>query len=554
MSADGGAAPSEWRVHTGAVARAEAPQKILHSLIASGRLDDLRWPDFSDYRSEVTKLYAGSHFAPVWLRDGKPTAQALEMIAVLQEADHEALRAEDYDSYRWLERLAYLQRPHSTSDEMRFDVALTVCTMRYVSDLRVGRISAPSFRVRFTDAGREQDLHLFVRLRLAEANDVGAELARIEPRFAAYGKLRDGLAKYTRLAAKDDGEQLPVPQGMGYPGPPYPGYARLVRLLRLVGDLPESYSTETGREQVYDATLMQAVRRFQKRHGLQATGYLDDATIRELNVPLSYRVEQIRLALERFRWMHYDFRRPAIVVNIPEFRLYAFDKDGKAALQMKVDVGDEFNGRTPEMDATLSSVVFRPYWYVPPHIASEEWVPFLATHRNFLASNDYEVWTSGGKRVSSEVTATSLAEMRAGRLRIRQRPGDHNPMGAVKFVLPNPHGVYLHDIPLRDVNFIVPERLVSHGCVHVEHPTELAAWVLRDQPGWSVKRVQAAMQGRGELAVKVAHPLPVLIVYATATASENGDIYFFRDIYGYDASLKEALARSYPAASSQNLK
>ncbi|MGZ4818970.1 MAG: L,D-transpeptidase scaffold domain-containing protein, partial [Terriglobales bacterium] len=97
MSADGGA-PSEWRVHTGAVARAEAPQKILHSLIASGRLDDLRWPDFSDYRSEVTKLYAGSHFAPVWLRDGKPTAQALEMIAVLQEADHEALRAEDYDS------------------------------------------------------------------------------------------------------------------------------------------------------------------------------------------------------------------------------------------------------------------------------------------------------------------------------------------------------------------------------------------------------------------------------------------------------------------------
>ena len=99
------------------------------------------------------------------------------------------------------------------------------------------------------------------------------------------------------------------------------------------------------------------------------------------------------------------------------------------------------------------------------------------------------------------MTATSLGEMRAGRLRIRQRPGDHNPMGAVKFVLPNPHGVYLHDIPLRDVNFIVPERLVSHGCVHVEHPAELAAWVLRDQPGWSVNRVQAAMQGHGEMAV-----------------------------------------------------
>ncbi len=549
------ASSSDWGTHFTAAETTESAQHVIRSLVAAGRSDGLRWPDFADYSVQVAKVYAASRYTPIWVRDGLPTPQALQLIAALQDADHEGLRADDYDSYRWLERQTALQHPHSAATEARFDVALTVSAMRYVSDLHGTRPNAPAQKVHYVDARKDIELALYVRLWLAEAKDVNAELERLKPPLPVYGRLRDALVKYETFAKTDDGEPLPVPQGMGYPGPPYPGYSRLVRLLRLVGDLPPTYSTEVGQTQVYDAELLQGVRRFQSRHGLSASGYLDVATVEQMNVPLSFRVEQIRVALERLRQLRYDFRTPAIVVNIPEFRLYAFDKDGQARLQMRVDVGEEYDNRTPEMRATLNSVVFHPSWSIPTRIASQEWVPFLEMHRNFLASNDYELLTPDGQRVPAVINDQTLSGLRSGRLRIRQRPGDYNPMGSVKFVLPNPRGIYLHDIPSRDINFLVPDRLASHGCVHIEKPAELAAWVLKGQPGWNQDQVRAAMDRRGgEQAVKVANPVLVLIVYATAVARDNGEVNFFRDIYGYDASFKASLTRGYPAVSSYNLK
>jgi len=546
---------SDWGTHLIAAETPDTAPRLIRSLVASGRSHDLRWPDFSDYRTQVAKVYVASHYTSIWLQDGRPTPQALQVIAALEEADHDGLRADDYDSYRWLERLNSLQRQHSAATEARFDVALTVCAMRYVSDLHGARRTSAAHKVHLNDSNKDIDLALYVRLWLAEAKDVKAELVRITPPFPVYGRLREALVKYEALAKEDDGEALPVPQGMGYPGPPYPGYARLVRLLRLVGDLSPTYSTESGQAQVYDAGLLQGVRHFQSRHGLSPSGYLDAATVEQMNVPLSSRVEQIRVALERLRQLRYDFRTQAIVVNIPEFRLYAFDKDGNAQLHMRVDVGEEYDNRTPEMRATLNSVVFHPAWNIPPRITSREWVPFLETHRNFLSSNDYELITLDGQRVPAVINEQTLSELRSGKLRIRQRPGDYNPMGAVKFVLPNPLGIYLHDVPSRDINFLVPDRLVSHGCVHIEKPAELAAWVLKDQPGWNREQVRAAMESsRREHTVKVAKPVPVLIVYATAVARENGEVNFFRDIYGYDAAFKASLARGYPAVSSYNLK
>jgi len=549
------AAASDWGTHLTAAETPETAPRVIHSLVAAGHNDDLRWPDFTDYRAQVTRVYTASRYTPIWVREGHPTPQALQLIAALEDADHEGLRADDYDSYRWLERLNALQHPHSAATEARFDVALTVCAMRYVSDLHGARLTSPAQKVHFYDNKKDLDLALYVRLWLAEAKDVNLELERITPPFPVYARLREALVKYEALAKQDDGEPLPVPQGMGYPGPPYPGYARLVRLLRLVGDLSPTYSTETGQAQVYDAELLQGVRRFQSRHGLSPTGYLDSPTVEQMNVPLNERVEQIRVALERLRTLRYDFRTPAIIVNIPEFRLYAFDKDGNARLQMRVDVGEEYDNRTPEMRATLNSVVFHPSWYIPPRITSQEWVPYLETHRDFFSTNDYELLTPDGTRVPAVINDQTLSALRSGRLKIRQRPGDYNPMGSVKFVLPNPLGIYLHDIPSRDINFMVPDRLASHGCVHVEKPAELAAWVLKGQPGWNKDQIRATMEGRGgEQAVKVANPVPVLIVYATAVARDNGEVNFFRDIYGYDASFKASLARGYPALSSYNLK
>ncbi len=382
--------------------------------------------------------------------------------------------------------------------------------------------------------------------RLAEEYDLKSDLAGIDPSFAGYRELRKALLRYMRLAKEDNGEKLPMPTDMGYPGPPYPGFIRLTQLLRLLGDLPDDYSAVDARSQAYDPALLQAVRHFQERHGLSATRYLNTETIEQLNIPLSYRVKQIRLTLEGYHWPRSDVPQATIVVNIPALRLYAFNDEGKVALSMKVDVGDDFKeSRTPVLAGSLEYLVFRPYWDVPLSIQKVDFVPFVAQYPGYLAEHHFDFTTTTGQSVGhGVVTKEVLAELRAGRLHIRQRPGSDNPMGMVKFIFPNRYNVYLHDIPEREFQFLLGERVVSHGCVHVERPAELAAWVLRNQPEWTLERVQQAMHnGQNNVTVRLAKPLPVQIVYSTVSAEEDGDIHFYADIYGYDAARMQVLAQ-----------
>lgn len=520
---------------------------IVRTFLRAGRLGDLRWPNFSDYRADLQKFYAELNYAPAWLRDGRPTPQALQMIAMLQQAASEGLNPEDYDASRWPARVAALQARDSALDRLRFDFALTVSAMRYVSAVRVGRINPRYFKFALDVDPKEFDLPRFVREQLAEGDDVRSELARIEPPFAGYRELKRALIAYMELAKQDRYERLPEPKDLGYPGPPYAGVGRLTRLLRLLGDLPGDYSIVDASSRRYDPDLLEAVRRFQERHGLPATGYLDAETVEQLNVPLSYRVEQIRLALERYRWVRYDFPRPPIVVNIPGSSLNAFDEKGKIALSMRVDVGEDFDSsRTPVMEENIESVVFRPYWYVPMPIQRNEIVPILAQNPRYLSDFHFDVLASDGRVLPRTLTPQLLQDLRAGRVRLRQRPGADNALGLIKFVFPNRYNVYLHDIPAREFAFTFAQRVISHGCVHVEKPAELAAWVLRDQPQWTLERIRHAMRnGRDNLQVKLSQPLPVLFVYTTVSA-RDGHVHFYRDIYGYDAELLQALAKGYP--------
>jgi murein L,D-transpeptidase YcbB/YkuD len=340
-----------------------------------------------------------------------------------------------------------------------------------------------------------------------------------------------------------------MPTDIGYPGPPYPGFIRLTRLLRLLGDLPDDYSVAFASSQAFDPPLVQAVRRFQERHGLPVTGYLDAETIEQLNVPLSYRVEQIRLALERYRWLRYDFSQPAILVNIPGFHLYAFNQEGEIALTMSVDVGEDFDRtRTPVMEDRIEYLVFRPYWYVPLSIQRDEIPTIVGEHPDYLSKFHFQAMgPEGAVIIHGTATKQLLQDIRAGRIRLQQRPGTDNPMGLVKFVFPNRYDIYLHDTAVQDLRFIFSQRVVSHGCIHVEKPAELAAWLLRDQPQWNLRRVRQAMEdGKDNRRVNLSKPLAVLIFYTTVSTWQQGQVHFYRDIYGYDANLLQALAKGYP--------
>ncbi len=517
----------------------------LRQIAVAGRLPDLRWPDFSDYRIHVTNFYDSIGYAPAWLNDNEPTQQAQAVIDVLKEADSKGLNAEDYDASRWADRMARLRQSPSSEDRARFDAALTVCVMRYVSDLHIGRVNPQHFKFNLNVSAKKYDLPSFLRDKLIHGADIRVELDQVEPPFAGYKRTQQALQRYEELSRQDDGEQLPVPVKPVEPGNSYDGTPRLTRLLRLLGDLPET--TASGNENVYDSPLVDAVKHFQARHGLTPDGRLGAQTLKQLNTPLSFRVEELRLTLERWRWIPFQFSQPPIVVNIPEFRLRAYSKDGTIGLRMNVIVGKAYRHQTPVFEREMKYVVFRPYWNVPPSIQRSEIVPAIRKDRDYIAKKGFEVVTPQGSVVTSgTINDDILQQLSAGKLLVRQKPGPTNALGLVKLMFPNEYNVYLHSTPSPQL-FSQSRRDFSHGCIRVEKPAELAAWVLRDKPDWSLERVRAAMEtGKDNVQVNLTNPVPVLILYGTAIVYEDNQVHFFDDIYGYDSELEKVLAGGYP--------
>lgn len=523
-----------------------AASPALRDIVSSGRLSDLRWPDFSDYRIHATNFYAPAGYALAWIRDNQPTQPAQEVIRVLQQADSKGLVAEDYDASRWADRLAHLRQGPSAEDQARFDAALTVCLMRYVSDLHIGRVNPQHFKFNLDVGPKKYDLPLFLREKLVDGTDISAELDRVEPPFAGYRRTQQVLEHYLALMGQGEGEPLPVPAKPVNPGATYEAVQRLSARLRLLGDLPAATQDPEG-SNLYDGPLVAAVKHFQERHGLSPDGRLGPQTLKQLNTRLSFRVEQLRLTLERWRWVPYQFPEPPIVVNIPEFRLRAYDSDGRVGLASNVIVGKAYRHETPVFERDMKFVVFRPYWNVPPSIQRSEIVPAIKKDREYIAKKGYEVVTAQGDVVTSGVLDDDMVQqLSAGKLLVRQKPGPNNALGLVKLMFPNEYNVYLHSTPSPQL-FSQSRRDFSHGCIRVEKPAELAAWVLRDKPEWTLERVRAAMQsGPDNVQVNLSKPVPVLILYGTAIVDDAGQVHFFDDLYGYDADLEKVLAGGYP--------
>lgn len=521
-------------------------QADIQNLVTSGNLEGMRWPNFGDYRTALQKFYEPIGYAPAWVHGSQPVPQALSLIEVFRNAGKKGFDPEDYDSSRWEERVRSLQGSSNASALARFDVALTVCTMRYVSDLRIGRTNPQHFNFGLSVERKKYDLATFLRDQILTASDLQVVLDEVEPPFAGYRRTEQALTRYIDLARTDDGEKLPDVKKPIDPGQSYAGVPRLVRFLRLVGDLPADAALP-GDPQTYDGALVDAVKHFQRRHGLEADGRLGPATIKQLNVSLQDRMLQLRLTLERWRWLPAEFSAPPIIVNIPDFRLRALDENNKVVMDMRVVVGKAMRTQTPVFTRDMTYVVLRPYWNVPPGILRSEIVPAIQRDRSYVASKNYEVTTQGGKVVTAgEISDEVLAQLRAGKLTVRQTPGPSNALGLIKLIFPNEHNVYLHSTPSQSL-FSRSRRDFSHGCIRVEKPAELAAWVLRNNPGWTLEKVQEGMQsGKDDVTVNLVKPVPVFIVYGTALAYENAEVHFTDDIYGHDAKLAAALAKGYP--------
>jgi murein L,D-transpeptidase YcbB/YkuD len=486
---------------------------------------------------KLLRLYHDRDMRPYWVTAAGPNLRAEILRSVLAAADSQGLNPADYA----IDQIDRAWDRRGVESLARLELLLTLELGEYTSDLVEGRHQPRDFDPKVFPTACDCDLDEadLVEKSLAAA-DFKAFLEEQAPPFPQYRGLRELLAAYRGIAARGGWPQVP-PGPTLKPGLTDPRVASVRRRLSITGEWPAG-GPLVGT--AYDEALAEAVRRFQRHHGLDPDGVLGQDTLAALNVPVGQRIRQLVINMESWRWVARDHGDWWLAVNIPAFKLEAL-RGGKVDLSMSVIVGDEFH-MTPVFSDRLRYVELNPYWNVPLSIAQKEMLPKLRKDPSYLKKERirmFEGWDDGTDEVDS--TAVDWAKVEPdgmGRWRLRQDSGPDNSLGTVAFIFPNAYDVFLHDTPARGL-FGLPQRAFSHGCIRVSGAQALAVYVLGGQDkGWTEERVRSLVAGGQNQIVHLEPSLPVYILYNTAVVDpESREVYFYRDIYGRDALLEKAI-------------
>ncbi|HKH45264.1 MAG TPA: L,D-transpeptidase family protein [Thermoanaerobaculia bacterium] len=478
--------------------------------------------------AEMRHFYEQRKFQPAWLTAQGPRPQAQELLKAIDASATEGLDPRRYQKDRLASLLKEVENTKSYDDPAAqrllayTDMHLSYTFLTLAAHLATGRQQPETLRIDWYTKPRNVDLDARLEKALAEKGNLDDALRTLRPPEDGYKPLVDALNRYRQIAAQGGWPTL-APSDELKPGSRGEQVGALKNRLRAEGYLSAAQQGEAAKPETYDydKTLADAVARFQKLHGLEVTGKVDEDTLAELNVPAAERLEQIRLNLERWRWMPSDFGQRYIRVNIPEYEM-ALINNGQTELEMRVVVGKAQQSRTPVFSDKMTYVELNPAWNIPTKIAEEEILPKVANNPGYLASHNMEMVQEGSHT------------------RIRQRPGPDNPLGQIKFMFPNEHDIYLHDTPAEHL-FAETERDFSHGCIRLEKPMDLAHVLLKDSE-WTPEKLQEAVASGEQKTISLPHPLPVHLLYFTAWVDKDGTVEFRRDVYGHDAKLAKALA------------
>jgi L,D-transpeptidase YcbB len=509
-------------------------------------------------------FYGTRDYRPAWSTSVGPSRQASALIAAIPAlAAEEGLDVQRYS----VERLAALAREvretksFDDADAQRrladLDVELTYTYLSLVEALAAGSLQPEKLWVEWyvkrpiAGTGSHESI-LDPALGAKTPGEMLKTLRSLTPRHAGYQRLTLSLAAYRAIAAGGGWGEVPAgpPLKMGDRGP---RVAALRARLSASGDLaaPPANSGVAPAAQGspfadgYDEAVAAAVSHFQRRHGLEPTGKVGDDTLAELNVPVEARIRQIEVNQERWRWMPASLGDRYILVNVPDFRLDVVEDD-QVPLSMRVIVGKP-KGRTPIFSSRMAYLQLNPEWNLPDDIAANEIAPKLTADPGYLARHDIDLirgW--GNKEEAVDPASADLSKLGKGSpYRLRQRSGAANPLGQVKFLFPNPFDVYLHGTTSQSL-FARTVRNFSHGCIRLEKPQDLAAYLLKGDPAWTLETIEAAIATGDHRTIPLPKPLPIYILYWTAWVDADGTVELRRDLYGHDAAVEVALAHEPP--------
>ncbi len=524
------------------------------------------FPD-SDVREELhhefEAFYADRGYSLAWLSFDEPLEQTDQLLKAMSEAHKEGL---DPNSYRIVEieelrdnlfkeksrkearqeNKARVSKNETIATEAkaqdtlrlnnlaRLDFLLTSTYLTYASHLLNGKIN-PGEKEEWFSKPREADFSAHLADAI-QAKNIEASLMDLVPKNKAYAQLKQSLATYREIPAeswKALHGQVDLKAGDR-------GSEVLTLKKRLVatGDLDAALITSAD-SIVFTPGLVDALKKYQVRHGLEENGKLNPQTLGSLTVLLQARMEQIMLNMERMRWLPDNFGEKYVLVNIPDYRLKLVEGE-KTTLEMKVIVGKEYNA-TPIFSDTMEYVVFSPTWTVPLSIASEEMLPKIKKDPNYLQKNNltiYDGWDKDAAPLDPKKVDWKKIDAEEFNYKIVEAPGRANSLGRIKFMFPNSLAIYLHDTPAGHL-FERSDRSFSHGCIRVEKPVALAEYLLKDK-GWDEPKIQEAMQQEEPEEVLLSEKLPVHLVYWTAWVGEDGSLQFREDIYKHDQKQQRA--------------
>ena len=501
---------------------AETKDAIVEILASEDRLPG----HLQRVRKTLTTYYIDNDAPVYWVGTGRMTP----FIQRLLYADEDGLKLEDYPA----DYLIALRDTIDASDPVSAgytELAFAAYFLRYAADLKTGRFIPSKIDPKLFQPRRKLD-EINILETLNGYNNPEQYLDQLEPHNPHYRALRAMLRKYRALAA--NGGWPSIPMGVTLkPGMSDPRIPAIRDRLVQAGDM---LASSVADPELYDPALALAVEQYQRRHGLNDEGIIGKLTLTQMNIPAEERVRQIIVNMERWRWMPEDMGNRHMMVNIAAFELQRVNS-GSVVQRIPVVVGKPYH-QTPVFSDQMEYLEFNPTWTVPYSIATKEMLPKLRNNPNALGPN-FELLASGQTINFSSVDFNQYNGSNFP-FTIRQRPGEKNALGQVKFMFPNKHAIYLHDTPSRSL-FHKDARAFSHGCVRVYKPIELAKKVLADVPDWTPKRIQQTLASAKTTRVVLPAKIPVHIVYATAFRGEGGSVEFRPDIYGRDKKLYRAL-------------
>ena len=484
-------------------------------------IDSTQWPLF------VHQFYEQRQYEPVWFEAGRPSTRVDTLLEMLRVTESSGIPLEPEALLRLQGTVVLRTKPLVPAESLiAIDLELTRILLNHVIVVRNGVVNPQHFH-----SGWEVE-PTPPELPPANFGDAWPKsfLERSEPAHAEYAALKKALTGLHQMAEKGGWPEIPA-------GPDLRrgDTDERVCILRL----RLGFDCNTDSPYRYDEGLEKAIKKFQRLHGIPEDGMLNPITRAALNVSVEKRVAQVLVNMERWRWMPDSLGDRHIRVNVPDYSLTAY-VDGRPHLEISVIVG-KLDTPTKIFHSRIQQIVLAPYWYVPASIAGREILPILQRDSDYLSRNRMSVFQDGSLIDPASISWKALS---AGRFpyTLRQAPGASNPLGGLRFAMPNDFDIGMHDTPERRL-FTLSKRALSHGCIRLESPLSLVLFVLNDA-AWTQPMLKDYIARGIQRPVQAKASVPVYVLYQTAWVDDAGSVHFREDIYGHDRRLIEALEQA----------